>query len=188
MSWKLIKWCKVFATVVLVFTWQVGTSQSSPSKIMVVSPPPDIQNWVGKKLPIFALHDLNGKAYNNESINGKVTVINLWSTTCHPCIDEMPLLSKLVDKYDNQNVIFLAPAPEAIDKINLVLTHQSFAYTVLPKAQDLFKSFNLPGYPYHIIVDRGGFIRFIRTGTMNPKTGQKIAEADLPTAIEQELR
>ncbi len=188
MDWKLNKWCKFFVTVVLVLLWQVGTSQPSPAKIVSISSPPDIQSWVGKKLPIFALHDSNGKAYDNEFINGKVTVINLWSTTCHPCIDEMPLLSKLVDKYANHNVIFLAPAPEAIDKISLILAHQSFAYTVLPKAQDLFKSFNLPGYPYHIIVDRSGYVRFIRTGTMNPKTGRKIAESDLPTAIKQELR
>ncbi len=167
--------------------WQVAMSQSSPPKIIVVASP-DIQTWVGKKLPNFSLNDLNGKAYTNESINGKLTVINLWSITCHPCIDEMPLLSKLVDKYADRNVVFLAPAPETLDKINRILAHQKFTYTVLPQAQDLFKSFNLPGYPYHILVDRSGYIRSIWTGTMSPKMGQKIAETELPAAIDRELK
>lgn len=185
---KLFKWSSIYGPIMLLFWWQVGFSQSSNSGFVVINSPETIQHWVGKKLPSFTNQDLEGNSYSSESMKGKIIVINLWSVTCHPCIEEMPLLSKLVRQYADRGVVFLAPAPEGVDKIAPILARQPFKYAVLPQAQDLFKSLGLLGYPYHIVVNKEGFIRFIRTGTINPKTRQKIAESDLPAAIEQELK
>lgn len=172
----------------MAFAGQSGLSQSTPQKVVILSAAEIAKSWIGKKLPDFAFQDLAGNNVDNKSIKGKVTVLNMWSTTCLPCTYEMSSLNELVDKYPKRNIIFLALAPEAADKIKPILIHQPFTYTIIPEAQDLFKSMTLLGYPYHIVVDGDGFIRFMRFGTMNPKTGQKIAESDLPMAIEQMIK
>lgn len=146
------------------------------------------RNWLGRKMPEFSLQDTIGQMYDNASIAGKVVVLNLWSTTCSPCIEEIPLLNNLVRSYTTQGVVFLALTSETSIKVSEVLSKHAFAYTVLPHAQALFKTLDAPGYPYHIVIDREGYLRYIQSGTMNSKTGEKIAETELPDAIEQALK
>ena len=43
----------------------------------------------------------------DESSN-RIYVINLWATWCKPCAKEIPHLNKLVDKYEDDGVLFLA--------------------------------------------------------------------------------
>ena len=51
-------------------------------------------------------------------IKVKVVVINLWFTSCAPCIEEMPELNKLVKEYENNDaVLFLALALDEIDDL-----------------------------------------------------------------------
>jgi thiol-disulfide isomerase/thioredoxin len=58
--------------------------------------------------PDLNLTNLEGKTHSLAEYRGKVVVLNFWATWCPPCRDEMPMLSKLAAKYDEQNVAFLA--------------------------------------------------------------------------------
>ncbi|MBR8536958.1 TlpA family protein disulfide reductase [Carboxylicivirga sediminis] len=40
--------------------------------------------------------------------NNRIYVINLWATWCPPCMKEIPHLNQLVDKYEEDGVLFLA--------------------------------------------------------------------------------
>lgn len=164
----------------------IAIGQPEISKFKFVDPNIILQKWVGKKFPEFNILDKYGNIYNNKLVENKLVVVNFWSTTCQPCIEEMPLLSKLVEKYADKGVIFLAPAPENASAINSTVSSKSFKYIILPQAEDLFKTLALSGYPYHLIIDRNGFIRYIRTGSVD-NTGKKIAETGLPEAIERLL-
>jgi len=49
---------------------------------------------------------------------GAVTlVINLWATWCGPCQKEIPKLNELVNKYENENTLFLAITDEKEDDV-----------------------------------------------------------------------
>ena len=181
-------WYSIGLLIGLAFASHSSPGQSQPQKITIISAADIAKSWVGKKLPPFRFVDLSGNTVSDEAIKSKVAVLNMWSTSCLPCVYEMTSLNALVDKYAQRGVIFLALAPEAADKIKPILIHQSFTYRIIPEAQDLFKSMQLSGYPYHIIVDSEGVIQFMRFGTMNPTTGQKLAESDLPKTIEHVLK
>ena len=183
---KLYSWYSIFS-LVLCCLGQVGRGQNATPTITIISAADISQGWIDKKLPDFSLLDTKGHIVKSEDIKGKVVVFNMWSTTCLPCVEEMAPLSKLVDQYASKDVMFLAPAPELMDKVNAVVARQSFKYTVLPDARPFFKLMALQGYPYHIVVDRAGFIRYMKFGTTNPKTGKSITESDLPAAIDKEL-
>ena len=48
-----------------------------------------------RRAPSFALKDLRGATVTLESLRGKVVVLNFWTKTCGPCLEEMPDLAEL---------------------------------------------------------------------------------------------
>ncbi|GAB3989418.1 hypothetical protein GCM10028807_14280 [Spirosoma daeguense] len=147
------------------------------------------QKWIGKQLPLFSLKDIQGNVYSNTSLEGKLIVINFWSTTCVPCLKEMPLLSDLMAKYTGKNIVFIAPAPESTGQIKKLLSRHRFTYTVLPQAQALFSALAIEGYPYHFIISPRGIIEAIYTGSsFNPQTNEAILDNRLITAIDKALK
>jgi thiol-disulfide isomerase/thioredoxin len=54
------------------------------------------------------LTDLKGKAVTAEMMKGKVVILDFWATWCVPCMQEMPYLQKVYDKYkNNPKVMFM---------------------------------------------------------------------------------
>src|SRR5688500_1699110 len=54
--------------------------------------------------PDFALPDADGKQVRLSQFRGKTVVLNFWTTTCQPCLEEMPSLAefaKVVAKRDD---------------------------------------------------------------------------------------
>lgn len=49
----------------------------------------------GLTAPDFTLPDKDGKPYRLRDQRGKVVVMNFWSVTCQPCVEEMPSLITL---------------------------------------------------------------------------------------------
>jgi peroxiredoxin len=43
-----------------------------------------------RRAPSFSLKDMQGKTVTLESLKGKVVVLNFWTKTCGPCLEEMP--------------------------------------------------------------------------------------------------
>jgi peroxiredoxin len=55
------------------------------------------QGYLGKTLsaPDFTLPDKDGKPWTLSKQRGKTIVLNFWSITCQPCVEEMPSLIEL---------------------------------------------------------------------------------------------
>jgi thiol-disulfide isomerase/thioredoxin len=61
----------------------------------------------GKIFPSLSVESPNG-VVNFAAYKGKIIVINWWSTSCVGCVEEMPELNKLVEKYKGKPVEFFA--------------------------------------------------------------------------------
>ncbi len=147
------------------------------------------RKWVGQPLPDFALKDVRGKMYTNHSLQDKLTVLNFWSVTCAPCLLEMPQLSKLVSEYTDKDVVFLAPVPEDLPRVQKTLSKRQFTYIVLPKAQNLFSAMGINSYPYHVIVDKTGVIKSIYHGSrVDTKTNQAVLDQRIVEGINAALK
>jgi peroxiredoxin len=48
-----------------------------------------------RRAPSFSLKDMGGATVTLDSLRGKVVVLNFWSKTCGPCLEEMPELAEL---------------------------------------------------------------------------------------------
>lgn len=129
-----------------------------------------------KPLPDFVFKDILGNTYTPEDIKGKVVVINLWFTSCAPCIQEMPELNELVKEYENNDaVLFLALA---LDKkglrLNKFLETHVFNYNIVPDSHDyVTKKLQASSFPTHIVLDKNSNVVFALSG-YTPGVGELI--------------
>ncbi|MET0298732.1 MAG: TlpA disulfide reductase family protein [Flavitalea sp.] len=127
---------------------------------------------IGAPLPRIKSKTLSGKQINTDNLKGKIVILNFWSTTCGPCIEEMPGLNKLIDSGEHKDVVFLSFAPEKPEKLIAFLKKNVFRFEVIaesiPIAGDILK---LPGMlPYTIIVDTKGKITHMWFGGFGNET------------------
>jgi peroxiredoxin len=50
---------------------------------------------LNRTIPDFELPDLDGKPVKISDFRGRVVILNLWTKTCRPCLEEMPSLADL---------------------------------------------------------------------------------------------
>lgn len=130
----------------------------------------------GKPLPDFVFKDILGNTYTPEDIKGKVVVINLWFTSCAPCIKEIPELNELVKEYENNDaVLFLALAlDEKGPRLGTFLETHVFNYSIVPSAQDyVVKKLQASSFPTHIVLDKNSNVVFTLAG-YTPQVGELI--------------
>jgi thiol-disulfide isomerase/thioredoxin len=115
----------------------------------------------GKKFDSFSAYDMSGKLVDTKQLKGKVLVINFWFTTCPPCKAERPYLNKIVDDYKSDtNVVFIAIALDQKIQLEPYLKEYEFKYNIIPEGKKIADSYDLPGYPTQVIVDKEGKVAF----------------------------
>lgn len=110
-------------------------------------------------LPDFTLKTLDYGKFNLSENIGRVIVLNFWDLTCMPCITEISELNEVVKHFsDNKKVVFLAPTMNNKEKLEFFLQKKSFLYRVTYDDEATFKTFDLKGWPWHIVIDKNGNI------------------------------
>ncbi|SNR41487.1 TlpA family protein disulfide reductase [Hymenobacter mucosus] len=115
-------------------------------------------SFIGKPLPPFSLPDVQGKMVHSDQLRGQPVVINMWFTTCAPCIAEIPALNQF--KAGHPSVVFLAMTYEGKDKVLPFLQKRRFAFRQVADAKAYCALFTQQ-YPISIFVDRQGLVRQI---------------------------
>ncbi len=141
----------------------------------------DDSTLMNKPAPGFELRDLNGQLCTSAQLKGKIVVLNFWFIACKPCVNEMPVLNSISDRYNPEKVVFLAFTPDHQTEIAVFLKSHRFKYRVFPDAAKLTGPYNIFAYPTSMVIDPNGIVRFIQTG------GPDIAR-NLPAAINAALK
>jgi len=125
-------------------------------------------NYAGyeRKVPNFSLRDTKGHDVSMESYRGKVVVLNFWTKTCGPCMEEMPEiadLAKILKPMGDVAVVTVNTddtAEEARDTLKSVLRDEPPFTTLMdPDAKIVKGSFGTSLYPETWIIDKNGIVR-----------------------------
>jgi len=122
-----------------------------------------LDGFIGQPLPAFALPDLAGTLVDSHSLQGKPVVLNLWFTTCGPCIAEMPTLNRIQREKASAGIVFLALTFDDPAKVRAFLQKQPFTYRQLAGATQYCAQF-ATGYPVTFFVGRDGLIKKVLGG------------------------
>ncbi len=117
---------------------------------------------VGEPFINFEYKDTENQIWNNEKLNGKIYVINIWQSECGPCRREMPILSGWKEKFPD--VVFLSASRHNAEEIVPIITSHNFTWTHLQEATDIVSLVRQQGFPLTIVVDKNGIVRFAKVG------------------------
>jgi peroxiredoxin len=116
----------------------------------------------GLNAPDFTLQDKDGKPWRLKDQRGKVVVMNFWTITCQPCVEEMPSLITLADIAKHRQDIELvaitsdkdwaAVAPIFPPRSNLKILFD-------PERKIIRDKFGSRLFPETWVIDREGVVR-----------------------------
>jgi cytochrome c biogenesis protein CcmG/thiol:disulfide interchange protein DsbE len=116
-----------------------------------------------KKLSELNFLTIDGKEVKLSDYIGKVVLVNFWASWCPPCKEEMPILEKVYQKYNDKNFVILAvnmDTSEGALKEFLEKNRYSFPIVRIKGEAGL----NIPGLPTSYLVDKDGSVKKIRLG------------------------
>lgn len=124
----------------------------------------------GPKAPDFSLPSLDGKTVQlSEYIGKNVVLINFWSTTCDPCMVEMPHFVELYKRHKDKGFVVLAislDGPESRAQVSSVVHDKEMIFPVLLDEETTVVARYNPKreLPYSVIIGRDGSIVHKRAG------------------------
>ncbi|QEG34112.1 redoxin domain-containing protein [Bythopirellula goksoeyrii] len=160
---------------------------------------PQVHPLVGEQAPAFSATDLNGEKVQLDQFAGEdVVILDFWATWCGPCVDALPIISKVARDFKEKHVTFYAVnVGESPERIQEFLTSENLDVPVLLDQETTLASlYQASGIPQTVIIDKEGRVQVVHVGfggNMEEQLTQELEEIlagkDLATATleEQEL-
>jgi peroxiredoxin len=148
---------------------------------LLLSVDPCLAVKLNSPAPDFVLKDLQGGRQTLAAHKGKVVVLNFWSTTCPPCVQELPSLNQLYKDQRQAGLLVLGIALDPAEKpVRELVGKLRIEYpTMLDSNKDVyFDSYGLFGQPVSVIIDRTGLVKEKIIGTVDwnsPQVRAKIS-------------
>ena len=103
---------------------------------------------------------------NNESVKGKVVLINFWFEGCHPCMAEMAAFNDLFNRMKNsKDFIFISVTRDDKETIKRVKEKFSLDFDVFSASGKECQRLTFGcGYPTSIILDKKGVLKYHSSG------------------------
>jgi thiol-disulfide isomerase/thioredoxin len=99
-----------------------------------------------------------------DTMRGKVLFLNIWSTTCPPCVYEMPAIDSLHGQMAGEGVVFLLVAPEGQKEVREFADAHGLAVPLCTTADPIPWALHGGAVPTTHIVSRAGDVVFTHVG------------------------
>ncbi len=122
------------------------------------------QHYLGndRTAPDFTLRQADGSSWRLADHRGKVVVMNFWTTTCQPCVEEMPTLVSLAQMLEDRDDIELVTVSTDGDweTVRTVVPDGAPLTVLLDSEREIVRGrFGTRLYPETWIIDPDGVIR-----------------------------
>ncbi len=143
----------------------------------------------GKPSPVFTNYkSYNGGTKSLSDFKEKYVYIDVWSTTCSPCIHAMPAYNKLAKEYKDKNIVF----------VGISLDHNTKQYAAWKKMiakkklegvqllannsfeSEFIKQYNIIGIPRYLLIDpKGNIVSSSAPGPGDPELKKLLNKLEL---------
>jgi thiol-disulfide isomerase/thioredoxin len=114
----------------------------------------------GEPAPRFHAKTTSGESYTNESIKGKVVLLEFWTTWCPYCKNEEALVDGIDHEFADKGLVVLAiDVAESKKKVRQYLQENPRSCRiVLTEDTNLAAMYQANSYPIYVVIDRDGNI------------------------------
>lgn len=121
---------------------------------------------VNSEAPDFTLATLDGGNLRLQEHRGEVLLINFWASWCGPCRQEMPILDRLHQRYEEAGFAVLGVNVEGKRKpAEKIAKKSKVTFPVLiDVGQKVSEAYDLEAMPTTVVVDRNGQVRYVHRG------------------------
>lgn len=130
---------------------------------------PQLHPFKGNKNPPkLVLQNLKNKWFDLESSDGKVVLVNFWATWCRPCVEEIPSLSRLVERMKGKpfKVVAVNIGESAGNIKNFIKSIPVNFDILLDKNGFAVRDWKVYAYPSNYLLDKNGQIQFAYRGAL----------------------
>lgn len=137
-----------------------------------------------RPMPKFELSDLAGKVWNDESLKGKVVLIDYWATWCVPCREMKPILDRLRKQFLDKNFEVLSVSiDEKRADLDKFLKKTKFENPVLHDQKQTWANWRVRVVPTFFLVKEGQII-----GQWSGKPSEKTLSSSIQSATMSKVR
>ena len=139
----------------------------------------------GLAAPNVGFQRFGGGAVSLESLRGKVVLVDFWGTFCPPCVEEMPVLVKLVRENEPRGLVFVAPSLDDPDRaavdVGAFIDRQvpGLAPYAAFGNDASANAFGVRALPTMVIIDRSGRVTATYIGSASESTWRARIETAL---------
>jgi thiol-disulfide isomerase/thioredoxin len=122
---------------------------------------------IGQEAPSLDLKLLDGTSFSVASKKGnEIVVLDFWASWCGPCRMGMPILSKVVNEFEDKGVrLYAVNLNEGPDEINPFLESTGLDITVVLDTEGaLGNAYLAESIPQMVIIGRDGIVKKVHTG------------------------
>ncbi|MBO6940064.1 MAG: redoxin domain-containing protein [Deltaproteobacteria bacterium] len=114
-------------------------------------------------VPDFTVETADGGTWRMEDQRGKVVIMNFWSETCAPCLEEMPsleLLAHMAEEWDDVEVVAISTDAGMEAVAEHLPQNPRLTHLFDPDKSVVNGMFGTELYPETFIIDPRGVVRF----------------------------
>ena len=142
------------------------------SPIAEAFPANQVEDLLGKPRPDFKLNDLGGAVVSASDFDGRILLINFWASWCKPCIEEIPMLTRLQTSYSGRGVQIVGIALDDPLRAREFVSKLVINYPVMVGSTDTIltglRYGNRSGMlPYSVLVGADGMIKWSYLGALD---------------------
>jgi thiol-disulfide isomerase/thioredoxin len=139
-------------------------------------------------LPSLELRTLAGELLTDETLQGKVVLLDFWATWCAPCRASVPSLRALVGRSTGQPLVVISLSVDQDEKaLRSFLAENGMSWNQVWDRERLHVTdLGVTGYPTYILADHEGVIVFRHSGW--GEAAERAVESELRRAISRAKR
>ncbi|MBS1189095.1 MAG: thiol-disulfide isomerase-like thioredoxin [Rhodocyclaceae bacterium] len=171
------RWLLLGAATLLALTaFFAGLFLSRPAQPPLPASPPPSRAAV-ERLFAASLFDAAGKETTLARWRGKPLIVNFWATWCPPCLEEMPLFSRLQERHPE--VQFVGIAIDTPENVEAFAASHRFSYPLARGSEGVMSLMTdlgngRGGLPFTVAMDAAGQVRHIRLGALSESEAERL--------------
>lgn len=133
----------------------------------------------GTAVPNWEATTLEGRRLSASSLKGKYVLLDFWGSWCAPCVEAIPKLKVIYDRYKEQNFELVGFAAEGESSLRTAMDRYEIEWPqVVDNEVNYSSTFSVRGYPTYYLVGPSGTI---------VATGDRLREEGFIPVLEEYL-